>query len=928
MPAEAKRWERVQDIFCRALDQPSETLPRWLEEACAGDRELLAEVASLLESDRVAEGFVVAEIDRAVLTVAGDVARESRMKGRRIGAYRLIREIGAGGMGAVYLAVRADDQYESEVAVKLVRPGLDTDFILRRFRRERQILARLEHPNITRLLDGGTTEDGVPWFVMEFIEGAWITRYAAERALSVEDRVRLILPVCEAVHFAHRNFVVHRDLKPANILIDRHGTPKLLDFGISKLLVAGRSELADTEAAHTETSMLTPDYACPEQILGEPVTVASDVYSLGAVLYELLTGVRPHRIEQCSPLALERAICLDPVTAPSEAVSERALSRRLRGDLDNIVLRALQKDAARRYESAEHLADDLRRFLEHRPVIARPDSLAYRVRRFVRRNYVVVALTAVAAGAVLGGAIVALQEARLADQRFRDAKKLATTFVFDVDEAARGIPGATRIRHLITSIGVEYLNGLSRKSAGDWALKRELAAAYLRIGEVQGGTGTANLGETSAALSSFRAADALLAELLRHSPADRQAADERIETLQQIALLLRETGQFKDAEATARAGLRIAETLLAAHPADPAANLDATRSAGLFHELVARFAQLDRRLPEARTECAAALRLLSAVAEARPADRYAQSELADVLSASGSLELTVQNTRQALSAFRAQAAILKTLCDRYPADPVLRRESMLSWGHIGDVLGNPEYENLGDLPGAFAAYSQMVAQAKSLHDADPADVRALADHGIALLRLSLVAPEGQGKRESLEESESLLARAAKENPRSGNIASYKSWAEADLGALALRRHDRPAAIRYYRMAMDTAEDYLRNAPADASVQKGLLVAGFALAGEQARAGERADALATLETVLAVGRSVDTRYPAPSLRRANVARAWRIAGSVHALLGNPAAAKDWYRRSLDEWKALEKLQGFQAPLRKEMEATIHAAEAVR
>jgi tetratricopeptide (TPR) repeat protein len=916
---EQARWKQVEDIFCRALEQPAESVRQWLEEACAGDPELISEVVSLLESDRVAEGFVASAVESAVCTVAEDNAQVSPMSGRRIGSYRLIRELGTGGMGTVYLAVRADDQYESEVAIKLVRPGLDTDFVLRRFRRERQILARLEHPNITRLLDGGTTEDGIPWFVMEYIEGSWITRYAAERSLSLEDRIRLILPVCDAVHFAHRNFVVHRDLKPGNILIDSKGVPKLLDFGISTLLVADRSQ-----AANTEAGMMTPDYACPEQILGEPVTVSSDVYSLGAVLYELITGIRPHRIEQCSPLALERAICTDPITVPSHAVSEVSLSRRLRGDLDNIVLRAMQKEPGRRYESAERLAEDLRRFLEHRPVLARPDSLVYRASRFVRRNYIAVALSAVAAIAVLAGTIVAWREANLADERFQEAKRLATAFVFDVDEAARGVPGATRVRHLIASTGVEYLNGLARKSSGDWSLKRELAAAYLRIGEVQGGTGTANLGETAAALSSFRAADALLAELLRHSPADRAAADQRMDAQLQIARLLRETGQYKDATAAARTGLGIADPMLAARSGD----LDAARAAGRFHEELARLAQIDRRMPDVQSECAAALRLLRQVAAARPGDRTAQNDLADVLGAAGSYELSVQNHREALADFRAQSAIRKALCDRYPTDPALRRESMLSYGHLGDVLGNPEYENLGDTAGAFAAYTQMVEQAKSLHDADPADIRALGDHGIALFRLGLVAPDFKVKRGAFVEAYSLLTRAAAGNPQSANLASYKSWVEAELGTLSLASHDRPAAIRYYRDAIATAEAYLRTAPSETSVQKGLIVAGRALAEEQARSGERAQALATLESVLAVGRSADGRFPAPSLRRANVARSWQAAGAVYALLGDRATAKNWYTRSLAEWHALESQKGFQAPLRKEMESAMRAAEVLR
>jgi len=434
---EPQRWDRVEEIFHQALEQSPEVREEWLNRTCAGNPGLRDEVASLLESDSAArDGFVGAKVQQAVMELGHDAAHV--MEGRHIGPYRLIREIGHGGMGSVYLAARADEQYESKVAIKLVRPGLDTDFILRRFRRERQILARLEHPNITRLFDGGTIDEGIPYLVMEYIDGAWITRHAAEKRLSTEARIRLFLPVCAAVEYAHRNFIVHRDLKPGNILIDPSGAPKLLDFGISKLLHSDQPEPMHTQGV----GMMTPDYASPEQILGEPITIASDVYSLGAVLYELLSGGRPHRIEQCTPLALERAICLDPVTRPSTAAApDRTLARRLKGDLDNIILRAMQKEPGRRYASVEHLADDLQRYLEHRPVAARPDSLAYHAAKFIRRNRVAVSLVILAAAAILAGAAVAVQQARMAHDRFQDVRKLATTFVFDVEEAAATFPG-------------------------------------------------------------------------------------------------------------------------------------------------------------------------------------------------------------------------------------------------------------------------------------------------------------------------------------------------------------------------------------------------------------------------------------------------------------------------------------------------------
>jgi eukaryotic-like serine/threonine-protein kinase len=366
---EGTPWARIEQLFNEALAIPESERDAWLDARCASDTALRAEVASLLASDRQAAGSSIdSQVKRAIVEFGA--AAHTSVEGRRFGPYRLIRELGRGGMGAVYLAIRDDQEYEAEVAIKIVRPGLDTDFILRRFRRERQILARLQHPNIARLLDGGT-EDGIPYLVMEYIRGSWITRYASEKRLSLRDRLRLFLHVCAAVSHAHRNFIVHRDLKPGNILIDENGIPKLLDFGVSKLLLSNPIDSSETQTV----PMLTPAYASPEQVVGEAVTIVSDVYSLGVVLYELLTGVMAHRIEQRTPLTLERAICLEPTVAPSAAVvDDPELARQLKGDLDNIILHAMQKQPERRYASVEQLALDIQRQLDNLPVTATADS--------------------------------------------------------------------------------------------------------------------------------------------------------------------------------------------------------------------------------------------------------------------------------------------------------------------------------------------------------------------------------------------------------------------------------------------------------------------------------------------------------------------------------------------------------------------------
>jgi hypothetical protein len=417
----------VQRIFLEVADLPPAERPRQLQALCDGDAALRAEVESLLRADLTSETALTGAIGAAIQEEAACMFEAPRREGSSVGPYRIIRELGRGGMGSVYLAARDGDPSGGEVALKLVRPGFDTDFILRRFRRERQILARLHHPNIARLLDSGSAENQAPYLVMEYVEGSTITRHAALNRLSVDDRVRLFLPVCAAVEYAHRAFVIHRDLKPGNILVDRSGAPKLLDFGISKLLLVGPRGSAETQ----DIAMATPDYACPEQIVGDPVTPASDVYSLGAVLYELLTaGARPHRIEQATPLAIERAICLEPVVPPSQAVSaNHALSRRLRGDLDRIVLCAMRKEPERRYASAGQLAEDLRRYLSRHPIAAAPDLPFYRAGKFLRRHEAsaVAAFAASAALIALAGFAIQRERSNAVAER-ASAVELATAY--------------------------------------------------------------------------------------------------------------------------------------------------------------------------------------------------------------------------------------------------------------------------------------------------------------------------------------------------------------------------------------------------------------------------------------------------------------------------------------------------------------------
>ena len=409
-----ERWCQIEVIFQSAADCAPEGRGALLDSACGGDAELRREVESLLSLHDRSGATIVSAVPDAIAVLEQQNAQ--RNEGRRIGAYRMIREIGHGGMGNVYLAARSDDAFEKLVALKVIRRGLDTDEITRRFRAERQILAILDHPNIARLLDGGTTDDGLPYFVMEYIEGEPIDKYCEAHKVTVAERLKLFQAVCAAVSYAHRNLIVHRDIKPGNVLVTKDGAPRLLDFGIAKLLTP---QTAGHEMTITDVRPLTPEYASPEQVRSEPVTTASDIYSLGVLLYWLLTGHRPYRSAMASPAEIEIAICEEEPERPSDrAPQERR--RQLQGDIDTIVLMALRKEPRRRYTSVEQFSDDIRRHLAKVPVIARPDTLGYGASRFVQRNKAWVVMAAITFLSLAGGVATSLWQTRVA--RLEQAK--------------------------------------------------------------------------------------------------------------------------------------------------------------------------------------------------------------------------------------------------------------------------------------------------------------------------------------------------------------------------------------------------------------------------------------------------------------------------------------------------------------------------
>lgn len=583
---DAVRWKTVKTILEAALEIAPDARLAFLESACEGDEKLRHEVERLLE-------FEQPEIDlleqEAVSSVLEHKSFAKTLIGKQIKNYKIISELGIGGMGAVFLAERADGEFVQRVALKLIKRGMDTDAVLRRFFNERQILASLEHPNIAHLVDGGTTDDGLPFFVMEYVEGVSIFEFAETKNLGLKERLTLFREVCTAVSFAHQNLVIHRDLKPSNILITNDGKPKLLDFGIAKLL-----KTDDENQTTTQNFVFTPEYASPEQMRGESLSTATDVYSLGVILYELLTGNRPIPTDSKNISEIIRAVCETQPKPPSSIVQKRdrldfetdesqepdteKLNRitashsgfphpkSLRGDLDNIILKSLRKEPERRYSSVEKFSEDIRRHLSGLPVAATKSTLGYNVSKFVQRNRIVVGAAALIFLTIIGGLAATLYQANKAQRRFNDVRQLANSFLFEFHDAIEDLPGATPARELVVKRALEYLDNLASESASNPTLQRELAAAYSKIGKIQGNSYYSNLGDTDGAVKSYARSLEIRQRLANADPANNEIQNELAESHEGVGDMQYTLNELKDGLQSYESAVTLREATVSAQP--------------------------------------------------------------------------------------------------------------------------------------------------------------------------------------------------------------------------------------------------------------------------------------------------------------------------------------------------------------------------
>ena len=782
-----ERWREVKEEFDRALDRPAAERAEVLARLARRDAALAREVEQLLSANACAGDFLETPAVEAV-----DLRPPATVPGR-IGPYEIERELGHGGMGTVYLASRTADGFHQTVALKLVRRGMDSDFILDRFRSERRILAGLEHAGIARLLDGGSTENGAPYFVMEYIPGRHLLDDARERRLSVRDRLLLFLEVCDAVAYAHRHLVVHRDIKPSNVLVTPDGSPKLLDFGLAKLL---RPDDGGPEGK-TETALplLTPDYASPEQVRGEHITTATDIYSLGVVLYELLTEKRPYRLTGRSREAIARAVCEEEPARPSAAAPA------LKGDLDNIVLMALRKEPERRYASAEQLGEDVRRYLEGRPVLARKDTLAYRTGKFVTRHKAGVAAAALAVLLLAGATVAALQQARearreraAAERHFNEVRELADSFLFEFHDAIKDLPGSTPARQLVVRRALEYLEKLSSLKAGDEALQREVATAYERVAKVQGGLLESHLGDTRGARESLRRALAIRRALAAAHPKDVADRASLAETRLQLSEVLMAEGDAAAAVAEARAASGILSELSEAAPHDRTLEARLARGRRYLGLALARAGRRD----EALASLDESALTFEALAAADAGNAGYRRELA----------ITHQMTLHALGGSRDVArastsyaravALQEELVRSDPGSFSLRRELAYTHMDMGSFL-----EWSGDEAAALEAYARAVPLLEALVETDPrnADARLLLAEaynsvGYGQVVTGRVAIAGENLSKSLR----LFETAVREDPANARaqVGLARLYDSLGSAAEARRRSGEESGLREAR----------------------------------------------------------------------------------------------------------------------------------
>lgn len=902
----AERWSRIERLFHQAESLPPPERDAFLQQACEGDTSLLAEVQALL----TAGGATIGIHDR-IETETSDLlneAAESAWTGRRLGPWRITGLLGQGGMGTVYSAVNTQDGFELHAAIKLLRLGMTNSAETARFRDERRILARLEHPHIARLLDGGELPSpggrgSTPYIVLERVDGLPITEYCAQNSLDIPARLRLFLQVVSAVEYAHQRLVLHRDLKPANILVTAFGEVKLLDFGIARLL----DPAAGDQAAPTTQLVLTPEYASPEQVRGEPLSAAADVYSLGVVLYEILGERRPYSFRKTDPLEMARIIC---ESAP------QPLNRG--ADLDNLTAKALEKDPARRYSSAAQLGEDVRRFLEGRPLLARGSSPGYRFAKFIRRNRLAAALVVLTILSTVAGLAFSIYEARRATRGAALVRQLANTFVFEVYDAIARLPGATKTRELVVARALSYLQAIERDSPRDPRVQYEIGVAYKKIADVTGQATGANLGDSASALQYYRRAETHLERAVNANPGDEAARLAFLEVLQRQGQSLAYSGAAAEARKYYQRALTAAERPDFASRAAPpvrvqVANLlmnlsDLLRPAG---DVAGAVRASDR-----------ALSILDSLHREHPDDVDVQHALAVALSSVARSRSFSNDLKGASDARRSSIQLMEQVNRAKPGNTTVQRDLLLAYGNLGDLLGSPTLPSLGDRVGAAEAFRRAVALAEALSASDTENRRAKLDLAIALSRLGHVI-DTANHHEALDiyaRSITLFRSLETQDPNNAtlavNLASTLAMQAERLDAAG----DPNSAASSLHAAAATCLRVLDRKPGEAAAERVLIRILEAETNRLLRLNRPAEAAARARQALDLANAPVPRSPFnSSLMKAR-------AFAIMAAISRPPDSCRWSRDALAAWQSIEKNPGFNVVYRRSLDSARAALSA--
>ena len=805
---------RIEAIFSEALAAPSEERNALIEARSNGDQELAAEVASLLKACEVEESLTASR------QLAPKAGRETGAESKAIGPYVLDRLLGRGGMGAVYLAHRADGQFEQQVAIKLIDLPLATGLFRDRFRQERQILAGLQHPFIARLLDGGVTASGDLYLAMEYVDGVPIHRFCAEKHLTEAQRLTLFLRVCEAVEFAHQNLVVHRDLKPDNILVADDGTPRLLDFGTAKLL-SPTLAVPGSELTREGYQSFTPQYASPEQVLGNPITTASDTYSLGVLLYLILTGAMPYDLKEFTTAEMLRAICEESPRRPSQATGA---DDRLDADLEEILLKALRKEPRERYLTAEQLASDIRAYLGGQPVAARQGTLRYRTCKFARRNRLALAGAAFLAVTLVAGvagvawqARVADAERRKAEARSADLRLLSNSLLSELDEAIKQLPGSTGVQKLLVTRVLEHLDRMAQDAQGDRLTRLDLVDAYVRLGNIQGNPYDQNLGDPDGGLSSLDKAIALAEPLAPDGSSDQKALR---------ALAIAQESRSEILFGTARTQEAIVSMQASVKTYDRSIETPGV-SANLICDVASAYGTLGDELGQTGT---------ASLADTAAALKAFRKSIALDDRALG-IDPNFVRAKRGLSINQMKIGNVEM-----ETDPALALKDFQTAMERADALPKAEQENLSTLRmramlmrkkanalvqlGEYSKATELFTQVARIHQyfvaADSQDLRALADLEVILNDEALgfetaaepaLAAAGGDRRLSLATDEQLLIRTAeiidkmlKQDPSNENWRTVQADAQVRLATVQSILHTSGARQELAKAGIATLKD--------------------------------------------------------------------------------------------------------------------------